>query len=832
VQWKQLRVVRPRTAMTAALVAAVVTIGVSVQPQDLGGARLDTQATAPDESQRAVYHLSPDSGWLSDPQRPVYVDGRANLYYLASDVDNGPGGWHHVTTTDNAVFDDAGTAIPLSSHFPVWTGSSVVDTADTAGFGAGAVVALATQPTDGDAYRQEQYLWYSTDGGSSFTPYGPPVITNDEGTNWFRDPKIVWDDDHAEWVAVIGKQQKVVFYTSPDLKHWTYRSAFSYTTPNIGGFECPDLFRMKADDGTWHWMLGGSMQGDYSGQPDTYAYWSGAWNGSAFTPDQTDPQWLDHGWDWYAAVSWPDATHPDTERHAIAWMNNWNYAPHPIKTDVTDDYNGQMSVVRDLTLKSEGSGVYSLLSQPSAGLDGITSRTWTLPDRTVSGQTPLAYHGAAYELDTDLSWTSADNVGVAVGVSSDLDHKTNIGYYQGNLYVDRTASDFTAHAFGSLKQSQAAIGTGRTSVHLKILVDRSSVEVYVDDGRTVLSNQVMFDPNDTGIQLYSSGGSTMFSNTTIKEFDDIQTAADPDGPYADFESSGYGTWTTTGTAFGTGPTTGTLSWQQPVTGYTGARLATSAAGGDSATGTLTSAPFVIAHDDINLLVGGGDHPMPSQLYAGFEGTTWGDGWTATGDLAGSGPTAESLPGQVGSRVLDTYAGSDAAMGAVRSPDFTITRDYLDLLVAGGKHPYGASGATAVNLVVDDAVVRTATGNDSATMAPVSWDVHELVGRKAHLEVVDHATGSWGHLMVDQVLFSSRPDATVGETDDQTSVNLVVDGEVVRTATGEGSEHLTWRTWDVKDLVGRTARLQVVDQNTGTWGHIAADQVTFSDKPAT
>ncbi|GAA1955632.1 hypothetical protein GCM10009798_13590 [Nocardioides panacihumi] len=713
----------------------------------------------------------------------------------------------------------------------MWTGSSVVDTNNTAGFGAGAVVALATQPTDGDAFQQEQYLWYSTDGGNTFTPYGPPVITNDESTNWFRDPKIVWDADHSTWVAVIGKQQKAVFYTSTDLKHWTYRSTFAYTNPNIGGFECPDLFRMKADDGSWHWVLGASMQGDYTGKPDTYAYWPGSWNGASYTADQTDPQWLDWGWDWYAAVTWPDTANPDTVRHAIGWMNNWNYAPHPIKTDVSDTYNGQMSVVRDLTLKAEGSGNYSLLSQPSVGLDGITSHTWSVPTQSVDGQLVLPYHGAAYELDTDVSWATANNVGVAVGLSADLDHKTNIGYYQGNLYVDRTASDFTAHAFGSLKQSQAPIGTGRTSMHLRILVDRSSVEVFADDGRTVLSNQVMFDPNDTGVMLYSAGGSASFANTTIREFEDIKTAANPNSPFQDFEGSGYGSWTTTGTAFGSGPASGTLAGQQPVSGYEGSKLATSFNGGDTATGTLTSPSFTIGKDYINALVGGGDHPRPSDLFAGFEGSGWGPGWTASGDLAGRGPSADSLPNQVGSKVLDTYAGADTATGAVRSPEFTITRDYLDFLVAGGKHPYFGPGATAVNLVVDNAVVRTATGNDSSTMAPVSWDVHDLVGRTAHLEIVDHATGAWGHLMVDQVLFSSVPSAVLGEPDNQTTLNLVVDGKVVRTTAGQDAEHLSWTSWDVRDLEGQTAQLQVVDNNTGSWGHVAVDQVTFSDRPA-
>jgi levanbiose-producing levanase len=88
------------------------------------------------------------------------------------------------------------------------------------------------------------------------------------------------------------------FFTSPDLKNWTYQSEFSYTSPNIGGMECPDIFRIQADDDSWHWVFGASMQGDYSGEPNTFAYWIGDWDGSEFTPDDADPQWLDSGLDW------------------------------------------------------------------------------------------------------------------------------------------------------------------------------------------------------------------------------------------------------------------------------------------------------------------------------------------------------------------------------------------------------------------------------------------------------------------------------------------------------------------------------------------------------
>ncbi|HEV2033281.1 MAG TPA: hypothetical protein VGU71_03635 [Candidatus Dormibacteraeota bacterium] len=74
-------------------------------------------------------------------------------------------------------------------------------------------------------------------------------------------------------------------------------------------------------------------------------------------------------------------------------------------------------------------------------------------------------------------------------------------------------------------------------------------------------------------------------------------------------------------------------------------------------------------------------------------------------------------------------------------------------------------------------------------------------------------------------------SAVGEPDVQTTVNLVVGGTVVRTATGMNSERLGWASWDVTDLIGQSAQVRIIDNNTTGWGHILADQFSFDDRPA-
>ena len=125
-------------------------------------------------------------------------------------------------------------------------------------------------------------------------------------------------------------------------------------------------------------------------------------------------------------------------------------------------------------------------------------------------------------------------------------------------------------------------------------------------------------------------------------------------------------------------------------------------------------------------------------------------------------------------------------------------------------------------------MRTATGNDSGTLNWRAWDVKDLAGKRAHIEIVDRATGGWGHVLADHFVLS---DTAAKIRSDETAVNLLVDGQVVRSTAGKESEALDWTSWDVSDLKGKDAQIQIVDRNSGGRGHVLADQFTFADAPA-
>ena len=149
------------------------------------------------------------------------------------------------------------------------------------------------------------------------------------------------------------------------------------------------------------------------------------------------------------------------------------------------------------------------------------------------------------------------------------------------------------------------------------------------------------------------------------------------------------------------------------------------------------------------------------VIADFEGATYG-AWTVTGDAFGTGPAEGAMPNQMpvsgydGHGLVNSYFHGDASTGTLTSPAFEISRSCINFLIGGGNHP----GDTCVNLMVDDKVVRTRTGQDSEHLDWASWDVSGLKGKRARIQIVDRSIAGWGHICVDQITMSDARKAPV------------------------------------------------------------------------
>ena len=345
---------------------------------------------------------------------------------------------------------------------------------------------------------------------------------------------------------------------------------------------------------------------------------------------------------------------------------------------------------------------------------------------------------------------------------------------------------------------------------------------------------------------------TTFTSETTKPVD----ALPPGKVLAGFNDGTYNGWTVNNEPgnwkngpFGDAPASGAIAGQSPVSGFDGPGLINSFNDGDWPLGSMQSPTFTVSDDYLNFLVGGGKHPRVSDKldntppegelkFNGFEvpaGTTLADsGWTGTGDLTPNfQPASSGGDFYIGAKRINTFetgtVPGDDRQGTLTSPEFPLTKNFMSMLVGGGNRSADSGQILAVQLLINGKVVRSLAGDNSGVLNWKGWDVSEFAGQNAQLRVVDQATGGWGHLTLDHVMLTDT--AAVPRSDEET-VNLVVNGKVVRTATGNDSESLDWASWNVKEFVGQQAQIKVVDNNRFGWGHILADEFMASSTAAT
>jgi len=462
----------------------------------------DTFDTGNREKFRPTYHFSPLYGWMNDPNGMVYKDGEYHLFYQHNPYGSKWGNmhWGHAISKDLINWEHRPDAITPDALGTIFSGSAVVDTDNTAGFGAGAIVAIYTQNSD----RQVQSIAYSTDNGRSFTKYeNNPVLTSDARD--FRDPKVFWHKETQRWIMLLAVGQEMQIFSSSNLKDWAFESSFGEGQGAHGGvWECPDLFELPVDgtnEKKWVLLCNLNPGGPFGGSATQY--FVGTFNGKEFvneSPSQT--KWMDWGKDHYATVTWSDA--PDNRRIAIAWMSNWQYA-----NDVpTSQYRSPNSVPRDLSLFTVDGETY-LQSAPSPELlalrDVSKKRSFKVNGtRTIKEMIPG--NGGAYEIELTIENQHADVIGFRL--YNDKGEEVDMQYdmKEKKFSMDRRKSGDVGFNENFPMLTWTAIESGKDELKLRLFVDKSSVEAFGDGGRFVMTNQVFPSEPYTHIDFYSKGG--------------------------------------------------------------------------------------------------------------------------------------------------------------------------------------------------------------------------------------------------------------------------------------------------------------------------------------
>lgn len=512
----------------------------------------DTFDTTNTDYYRPSYHFTPLYGWMNDPNGMVYKDGEYHLYFQYNPYGSKWGNmhWGHAVSKDLVHWEHLDPAIARDPVGHIFSGSSVIDKKNTAGFGKNAIIAIYTNNSVN--HDEVQCIAYSNDNGRTFTKYeGNPVLTPFDGLKDFRDPKVFWYEKGKCWYMIVSADKEMRLYKSKNLKKWNYVSAFG---KGIGQqpcqYECPDFFQLpvNGDKKKMKWVMTMNINpGCWFGGSAT-EYFVGDFDGKKFTcPDANEVKWLDWGKDHYATVTFSNT---GDRVLGITWMSNWQYANlTPFKQN-----RGANGLPRELKLY-EKNGKYYISEDVAPEVYALRKDTKNVADASVSDEKMLAGVAAnmngAFEIETDVT---PDANGIAgIEISNNKRERTLIYFdmKQGKVVMDRTESGLTdfgkqavphdielawdkqlaaegkqpARITNSINyKNDFALATwaplslcedGKKTYHVDIFVDKSSVELFVDGGRIAMTNLVFPVAPYENVKLYTQDGKAEFKNLKV-----------------------------------------------------------------------------------------------------------------------------------------------------------------------------------------------------------------------------------------------------------------------------------------------------------------------------
>ena len=448
-------------------------------------------ATPPfNEALRPQFHFTPPRYFMNDPNGLVYYQGEYHLFYQYNPFGEvwGHMSWGHAVSRDMLHWQHLPLALEEAGGIMIFSGSAVVDRENTSdlcrasGADRSCLVAIYTGHRKD---RQTQNLAFSNDRGRTWTKYeGNPVI--DLGLKDFRDPKVIWHEPTKRWVmvTVLADQHKVRFFGSHDLKTWDTLSDFGPAGATGGVWECPDLFPLRVDGNPQNlrWVLDvdinpGAVAGGSGGQ-----YFVGDFDGKTFVNDNPPDRtlWVEGGKDFYATISFADLPASDGRRIWMGWISNWLYA----NAEPTVTWRGAQSVPRALALRSLPEGI-RLAQAPIAELDTLhvtPTPTMITGPGSIPGSADIRIELTRGEwAEAGIKLSNATGETVVVGVAaSPLE-----------LFVDRRQSRLGA-AFHKEYAGRHAVPLRWNSerIELRVLFDRSVIEVFANDGESVITDRV------------------------------------------------------------------------------------------------------------------------------------------------------------------------------------------------------------------------------------------------------------------------------------------------------------------------------------------------------
>ena len=402
------------------------------------------------ERNRPQFHFTTKRGWINDPNGCIWHDGQYHLYYQHNPFEREWENmtWGHATSPDLLHWTEQPPVLFPDTLGTMFSGSAVFDKDNTSGFGTKKNPPLVYAYTADRSEKEVQCIAYSLDGGMTLHKYkGNPVIDSHDKwqTRDTRDPRVFWYEPGGHWVLVLNERNGHSIYTSANLKEWTYQS-------HVNGFwECPDLFPLSVDGNAddVRWVMYGASN----------TYMIGRFDGKVFTPESGKHRFSTGAI--YAAQTFNDV--PDGRRIQIGWANI-DHRGMP--------FRGQMLLPTELTLRSTKDGV-RLVSKPIKEVETLLSPLYNSESGLKKQEANVALNKAlpqrgsgeganCLHLRATLNLTYATSAGLKFDGQTLVDYDLNRNTLNGQFYSPQDPTSL--------------------SLTMDIYIDRTSIEVFIDDG--------------------------------------------------------------------------------------------------------------------------------------------------------------------------------------------------------------------------------------------------------------------------------------------------------------------------------------------------------------
>jgi fructan beta-fructosidase len=453
-----------------------------------------------DEVYRPQFHFTPEKNWHNDPNGLVFYDGEYHMFYQYNPNGNEWGymHWGHTISKDLIHWEYYPIALYPDNdskdkeNCTVFSGSAIVDKENILGKQKGeekTLVAFYTSQKCG------QRIAFSNNKGRTWEKYeGNPVIPFDENDD-ARDPKVLWHEPTKKWIMVLYRKtgndentKGVSFYTSENLLDWEWKSHI------YGFFECPDLVELNVNNRPEEkkWVL---FDGDGS-------YMIGQFDGEKFNPESAKLK-SDYGKNYYATQTWSNIPDEDGRTIQIAWMRGGKFPDMP--------FNGQMTFPSELSILKLSSG-YKLIRKPIDEIEKLHDKHYNWKDKDIIPG--LSNNNLLKKVDGDC-----------LHIIAEFDMKTSDNF---GLMLRHSKKKPGTEVLYNVKRGTLSV-LGSTvplmprdnKIKLEILLDRTSVEIYCNDGQAVISNCFIPEEGSDKIELFTNGGELGVVNLDVYKMNSI-----------------------------------------------------------------------------------------------------------------------------------------------------------------------------------------------------------------------------------------------------------------------------------------------------------------------